>query len=235
MGKTCNASSTPAKAAILEIRRCDAACLASLRQFLGPRAPERIFTLGNLDFLNRKPLALFCSVKCPGNLILKTYDLARELRDKATAVISGFHSPMEKECLALLLRGRQPVIWCPAKRLTCKGLSKEYGDALAEGRLLMLSPFGEKIKRATEETAFFRNEVVAAMAERVFVAHAVQGSKTEALCRKVVEWQKPLLTFDAPENAALLKSGASAFNVQDVSGVFEIKTNKEKEPTSCST
>ena len=83
----------------------------ALREYLGGCAPEPIFSLGNFDILQQKPLGLFCSVKCPGNLILKTYDLARELRDKGVPVISGFHSPMEKECLSLLLRGKQPIIW----------------------------------------------------------------------------------------------------------------------------
>ena len=51
-----------------------------LRQCLGEDAPTLISALGNLDILQRKKLALFCSVKCPGSLILQTYDLARALR-----------------------------------------------------------------------------------------------------------------------------------------------------------
>jgi predicted Rossmann fold nucleotide-binding protein DprA/Smf involved in DNA uptake len=192
----------------------------ALRAHLGDRVPELIFALGNLDILERKPLALFCSVKCPGNLILKTYDLARELRDKGVTVISGFHSPMEKECLSLLLRGKQPVVWCVARRLATRGMPKECAGPLAEGRLLILSPFGEKVTRATKKTALFRNEFMARLAEYVFIAHAVQGSKTEALCRKVLAWRKPLLTFDNPENATLIELGASAFDVQHVGGTF---------------
>lgn len=187
----------------------DPAYPESLRLYLGDRAPRRIFALGDFNLLKRKLFALFCSVKCPGDLIIKTYDLARELRDAGVTVISGFHSPMEKECLSLLLRGKQPVVWCVARRLAAKGVPKECARPLAEGRLLVLSPFGEKVTRATEKTARFRNEFVTALAERVFVAHAVQGSKTEALCRKAFEWRRPLLTFNDPENAALIELGAS--------------------------
>ena len=70
---------------------------------------------GNLDMLEERLTALFCSVRCPGDLILKTYDLARLLRDAGTPVIAGFQSPMEKDCLEILLRGRQPVVICPAR------------------------------------------------------------------------------------------------------------------------
>jgi len=182
-----------------------------LNRFLKNRAPKYIFALGNLDLLQQETTALFCSVKCPGNLILKTYDLARELRDAGTAVISGFHSPMEKECLSILLRGEQPVIWCLAKRLTHMRLTKEQTNALSKGRLLMLSPFGEKIKRADKDTARIRNEFVAALASDIFIAHAAPGGKTEIFCRKVLGWGKSLLTFYCPENAPLIASGAQPY------------------------
>lgn len=194
---------------ITTIRRSDSCYPESLETYLGGQAPESVFALGNLEILHESLLALFCSVKCPGNLILQTYDLARHLRDAGTTVISGFHSPMEKECLTLLLRGKQPVVWCQAKRLAARGMPELHTDSLAAGRLLILSPFGEGIKRATQESARIRNECAAALADGVFVAYAASGGKTEAFCRKVLSWGKPLFTFDGPENAWLLAIGAS--------------------------
>jgi len=67
--------------------------------------------------LKKTKLALFCSKKCPGQKILKAFDFARNLRDGQKTVISGFHSPIEKECLRILLRGKQPIIICPARSL----------------------------------------------------------------------------------------------------------------------
>jgi predicted Rossmann fold nucleotide-binding protein DprA/Smf involved in DNA uptake len=186
-----------------------------LRKYLGDQAPECIFALGDLDILRQKTLALFCSVKCPGDLILQTYDLARQLRDAGIVVVSGFHSPMEKECLSLLLKGKQPVIWCPAKRLTANRLPKEYAGPISDGRLLMVSPFGERIKRARQDIARFRNEFVAALADRVFVAYAAPGGKTESFCKRVLGWGKPLLTFNSHKNASLIVSGARPYTGLD--------------------
>jgi predicted Rossmann fold nucleotide-binding protein DprA/Smf involved in DNA uptake len=197
--------------AIKTIDRSDARYPSALGSHLGDQAPECIFALGDLDILRQKTLALFCSVKCPGDLILQTYDLARQLRDAGIVVISGFHSPMEKECLSLLLKGKQPVIWCPAKRLTANRLPKEYAGPISDGRLLMVSPFGERIKRARQDIARSRNEFVAALADHVFVAYAAPGGKTESFCKKVLGWAKPLLTFNDPINAALLSSGAQSY------------------------
>lgn len=197
--------------AIKSIDQSDERYPSALGSHLGDQAPECIFALGDPDILRQKPLALFCSIKCPGDLILQTYDLARELRDGGIAVISGFHSPMEKECLSLLLKGKQPIIWCPAKRLTVNRLPKEYAGPISDGRLLMVSPFGERIKRARQDIARFRNEFVAALAGQVFVAYAAPGGKTESFCEKVLEWGKPLLTFNSPSNASLLASGARPY------------------------
>jgi len=118
---------------------------------------------------------------------------------------------MEKECLSLLLRGKQPVIWCPARRLPAKKLRKEYAGPISDGRLLMLSPFGERIKRARQDIARFRNEFVAALADQVFVAYAAPGGKTESFSKKVLGWGKPLLTFNSHKNASLIVSGARPY------------------------
>ena len=76
--------------------------------------------------------------------------------------IGGFHTPMEKECLAILLRGKQPVIICPARSLERMRLPSGWLPGLSEGRLLLLSPFEQKHKRLNAKLAAFRNEFVAA-------------------------------------------------------------------------
>lgn len=181
---------------------------SALRLFLGDRAPTTLTALGNLDILRRKKLALFCSVKCPGNLILQTYDLARALRDEGATIISGFHSPMEKECLTLLLRGMQPITICPARSIERLRIPGEWKAPLAEGRLLLLSPFAEKLRRITADLAQKRNEFVAALAEKVFVAYAARSSKTERFCHEVLARGTPLLTLESDQNANLLALGA---------------------------
>jgi len=193
------------------LQKTEAGYPFALKSYLGELAPEQIYYMGNLDILQQKKLALFCSVKCPGNLILKTYDLARELRAVGTVVVSGFHSPMEKECLALLLRGKQAVIWCPARRLSPRRLPKMFVGPVSDGRLLIISPFGEEIRRATQDTARIRNDCVAALGDSIFVAYAATGGKTEGFCRKILEWQKPLFTFESPYNASLVSLGARPY------------------------
>ena len=214
-------------AEVVRIPRASPEYPVALRESLGDRAPGAIWAQGSPGLLKEKSVALLCSIRCPGNLILKTYDLARSLRDAGVTVIGGFHSPMERECLDLLLRGRQPVIVCAARGLTSSRLIAMFATSLKDGRLLFLSPFGPKVRRATADTAVARNEVVAALADRVFVPYASGASKTEALCRKVVEWGKPLLTFHSKETQSLLALGAMPCD--DVSCLSQTSTDGSKQ------
>jgi len=179
-----------------------------LTQNLRDQAPEKFASLGNMDILKHKKLALFCSVKCPGNLILQAYDLAGHLRQSGVTVISGFHSPMERECLTILLRGKQPIIFCPARGIHGLRLRKEFKQPLAEERLLLLSPFSETQCRITMETAVMRNRFVAAVADSIFVSYAASGSKMERLCGEILAWRKPLYMLEDAANHNLISSGA---------------------------
>jgi predicted Rossmann fold nucleotide-binding protein DprA/Smf involved in DNA uptake len=201
--------------AVLQVHRSGSIYPTALKTYLGHRAPAQIFALGDLDILQTKPLALFCSRKCPGNLILQTYDLAQHWRDQGVTVIGGFHSPMERECLNILLRSPHPVIICPARGLP-RRIEPEFKRPLAEDRLLLLSAFPDSIKRATEETAHQRNRVVAALADKIFIAYAEPNSKTELFCREIVAWDRPLFTLASDANQNLIALGAKPFTADAV-------------------
>ncbi len=130
-------------------------------------------------------LGLFCSVRCPGERILRAYDLAQRWRREGTIVVSGFHSPVEKECLRILLRGPQPVVLCPARGLADFRVPTEWRRAVREGRLLLLSAFDPGEGRATAELARRRNALVAVLADRVCFIHVTPGGELESLRQQV--------------------------------------------------
>jgi predicted Rossmann fold nucleotide-binding protein DprA/Smf involved in DNA uptake len=91
-------------------------------------------------------------------------------------------------------------------------LKAEYKKPVAEGRLLLLSPFGASVRRITAQTARERNRFVAALADAVLIAHAHPGSKTVALAEEAVAWGKSVYALDGPWNEHLLATGAQPFN-----------------------
>ena len=155
---------------------------------LGRQAPVYLTLVGNASLLTLPKTALFCSAQCPGSAILPAYDQAVRWRDQGRCVISGFHSPVESECLRILLRGCSPVIICPA-RGPFKRIPPEWKKPLEAGKLLIVSAFPEVAVRVTGELAEKRNEVVGALADEAWFAHISAGGKNEALAASLMRWQ----------------------------------------------
>ena len=138
-----------------------------------------LHTLGNLGLLRLPLTALFCARECPGDAMLKAYDLAHELRQKETPVIGGFHTLMEKDVLEILLKGKGLVVICPARGLEGIRLSIGWNQTMQQGRFLLVSMFDQEIRRVTKETLHQRNLLVAGLAnEHVFI-HIQPGGETE--------------------------------------------------------
>jgi predicted Rossmann fold nucleotide-binding protein DprA/Smf involved in DNA uptake len=191
-------------------------------------APNGTFR-GNANLLNNPLLALACSTKPAAGIVLQAYDLASALRDNAVPVISGFHTPIERDCLHFLLKGTQPVVICPARGIENMRLPLEWKAPLAEGRLLVVSPFPSHQRRVTAALAAERNRFVAKLCTAAVVIHATPGSRTEQWCREVLALGKPLWTLGAPENAHLVALGARPFGVERLPRFFEGEEGEEGE------
>lgn len=146
-----------------------------------------LYALGNLDILQLSLMAFFCSRKCPGDAILKAYDLARELRDKEAPVISGFHTPVEKDMLDILIKGKGPIVICPARGLEGMRVPVKLRKRLEGGTLLFCSIADPKEKRITAEIADERNKLVAALAAKCKFIYVDQGGKLEVLSQLLLK------------------------------------------------
>lgn len=164
-------------------------------------------SIGDPHFLTSELLAFFCSVKCPGSVILKTYDLSKELGKAGIPVIGGFHSPIEKECMIMMLRGDGPVVWCVARSIQKMRVPKELRPHVDRGRLSIVSTSPAYQHRPTKELSAVRNRFVADHAKAVFVAYADPGGQIEKLCHALLQEGKPIFTFDDSHNKHLITAG----------------------------
>lgn len=195
------------------LRQADINYPAILQNRLGVDAPLRLYALGKTDILRQRLLGLICSIKCPGSIVLKTFDTVRALRDAGMAMVGGFLSPMERDCLDILLRGKQPVILCPARRMKGLRLGEKVRQAVDEGRLLVLSAFADDVRHTIAAQAVRRNNLVAALADALLVPYAVPGGKAWTTVHAALKRKQPVLTFDVEDNAALIEAGAQPFEL----------------------
>lgn len=154
--------------------------------------------IGDPALLHRIELAIFCSVQCPGQIILKFHDRAHELAAAGTGVISPFHSPLEQETLRVLLRGQGPLVICPARGIGSMRVPQAYRPHIDAGHLAIVSSFPDTQKRATAQTATLRNQMVALLAQRVLIAYAAPGGKMAAFYEWLATNRRPVERLDTP-------------------------------------
>lgn len=116
--------------------------------------------IGNAVILDRPDKVAFLSSRriSPAD-VLKCYEWAEKVRDTEQCVISGFQSPLEKDVLKFLLRGKVPVILVLARSLW-KTVPEELREPVGQGRLLIVSPVAAA--RASAATASARNRWILA-------------------------------------------------------------------------
>jgi len=139
-------------------------------------------TLGNKDILNLPKTAFLCSRQIPASVVLKCYDWAIAERESGNCIISGFHSPLEKDVLHYLLKGTQPIIIALARGLKIR-VEAELKKPLDQGRLLIITPFDASVKRVTTATAAIRNRMMIEIADKVVVGYASPGGKLDMLLK----------------------------------------------------
>lgn len=141
---------------------------------------KEISSLGNPELLQFHKTAFLCSRSVPASAVLKCYDWAIAQRETGKCVISGFHSQIEQDVLHYLLKGRQPIIIALARGLKAK-IEPELQQPLAEGRLLIITPFDRSVKRVTAQTAATRNTMMIELADSITVGYASAGGQLEKL------------------------------------------------------
>jgi len=142
-------------------------------------------------------------------VILKAQDWANARGPEDAPVISGFHTPVERDVLRILLRERRPVIYTLARTLEGARLLAAIRAAEKEGYALIISPFSADIRQTTARTAEERNRHILTRATSVLIAHASPGGKTETLAAEAIEMGLAVFTLSSPANANLVGMSAT--------------------------
>ena len=124
-------------------------------------------TLGNASLLDRKKIGYFASSKIATLSVLPTLDWATEVANREdVAIVSGFHSKMEREVLDFLLRGKCGII-CVLARSIYKKVPSTFQEAYNAGRVLFISPCKTSTSMTSRHLCQQRNKYVAAMSDEL--------------------------------------------------------------------
>lgn len=140
---------------------------------------------GDADLLALSLNAFFASRICPAPAIRAAMDWAIVQAREGAAVIGGFHSPLERSVMAVLLKARTPLIVVLSRPVATARLPAEWDHALQAGQLTAISHVA-RTDRLTVDAAARRNDAAAHLARKVFVAHVERGGQLE---RQVEKWR----------------------------------------------
>lgn len=160
-----------------------------IQTFLGQKSPVRLgrwdafsgqppvtlHATGNLRLIECPATAFLCSTQCPSDKILEAFDWARRQCDEGGTVISGFHTPVEQDVLAILAKRGANIVWVPGRDIP-KTMDATFRQPMEENRLLVLSPFPYgNPSRPSKESCSSRNGFVLAFAKDRYLPHGGDG------------------------------------------------------------
>ena len=143
----------------------------------------RMTMLGNRDLLGQFTVGFLASRRVPPEAVMRCLDWATRMRDEGVCVMSGFQSPLEKEVLDILLKGTSPLILVLARRMwDARHIPSLFRQPLADGRLLVISPVSQSVRRVDAHSAALRNRYILDHADSLFLgALDPNGSLKELL------------------------------------------------------
>lgn len=136
-------------------------------------------SLGNTKLLTTQITGFLCSRTVASKAILPCLDWAVEIaKDENAAIMSTFHSPVEKEVLTFLLQGKCNIIPVLARSLY-KTIPQELKSALDSNRLLIISTCDQP--RISKDSAQRANQYICDHSSTLVFGFISPGSSLEKM------------------------------------------------------
>lgn len=158
--------------------------------------------LGNEALMQREKTAFVCSRKTPDKLEYLVGKWMLGLSAERDCVMCGNQSPMERAVFTVLLQRKIPAVLVLAEAMHDRW-GGDVRDALAEGRLLIVTHCDAGVHSVTARSAFDRNVLMLSIAQKIVVGYCTKGGKLE----------RALAGFD---NVEYLENGQPWLGMSDV-------------------
>ena len=143
---------------------------------------------GNEELLNQPLVAFFASRNSPPEALMLAQQWAREISQSDKVVISGFHSPIERAVLDILLANNRPVIVTLGRSLYRR--IRPYLEPFFEKDNLLFISFRNQ-NRANLNNSQLRNWATVEFAQEVIFAPFLPNSQLSSLWFFLCNGTKP--------------------------------------------
>ena len=201
-------------------------------------APERVYALGDLRLLRRRKLAIVGSRRTPANALKLGAEIAKTLSGEF-AIVTGTADGGDTAAIEGGLDGGVICLLAGGFSALPQGNLPLLERVAKQGLLLAVHDFDVPVRNFSYG---YRNKLLAALAEGVFVISAGEKSGALLTAQAAREFQKPLFAFPYPPNAQagagcnqLIKQGAYLVeNAADIAEKFGVDLTETKRTVSLS-
>jgi len=178
---------------------------AGLESFFRGREP-RLWGVGNPDILSSRRLGIISARQSDSDLALISSQLLKQLASlNDMTFVGGWHSPLEKEALHILLAETVPMVFCVPKALNRFRLTIDVENHVRQGHALLLTHCSPKVKRISRDASIRRNHLIIGLATALLVLSAPPGSVSLDLAKWALRSGRPVLTPEHRMNKELLE------------------------------
>lgn len=158
----------------------DEKALANIRNYIryNPQNYDAVMNVGKPRFAGNRALM---DMPMIGFLASRGKDVipSRLVVKQGEAILSGFLSPMERLIFQDSLKNGTPLIW--VKPWGVQEPTASVRCAIEEGRLLIVSPFDDKIEAPSARRAVWCNQYVLAHSNRLVIGHLNRGGMLDCI------------------------------------------------------
>lgn len=142
-----------------------------------------LMSIGNAELLKGWLVAVLASRQCPGSVLVETVNRVPEWLSAGKIVVSGFHSPLEQQVMRSIDRRQGRFVKVLARSFAEAGYRPDSTEkeALADGRMAIISACDAATARTTRRSAIDRNRLVLALSSEIVVPYVAPGSPLAAL------------------------------------------------------
>ncbi|MCH8010361.1 MAG: hypothetical protein IIA61_00170 [Candidatus Marinimicrobia bacterium] len=159
-----------------------------------------MYSVGNEQLLEQKPLAIYCSRQIPLSVYQQALELVQNLMAQQITLAGGWQSSLEKEALNLRKPGSSSnIIYFLAKGIQNFKLSKSMRVDLDRGKLLVVSLWMHK-ERIDKQKVKDRDNLILDKLERFLFLHIGEGGNLEELFYRCLSSGKEVYLFDHAAN-----------------------------------
>ncbi|MCD8297186.1 MAG: DNA-processing protein DprA [Prevotella sp.] len=207
-----------------------------LKDHLGMGSPTVIFTKGNKELFLEPSIAIVGSRNADEISLNFTKKVAKKASSDNKVVVSGFAKGVDRQALdSTLEAGGKSVIVLPQGIMTFASGFKQYYKYIAQGRVIVMSPFAPKAPWSVE-FAMARNPIIYGMASEIYVAQSDNKGGTwsgviDGLKKKRTIYVRCPGENEKNANLQLIDKGAIAVDINgcQIENLMDEKKQKQQE------